>query len=328
MHNTKVALVIDESASMGNITNPVKDLIKSTINNLKLKSHEIPTDFSLIKFANNAYVHISNIDVNTPVKVDYNPNGMTALYDGVLLGIETLKKAKADKDTNYLLLVITDGEENCSKYTNAVKVFTEMIKLAKTDKWTFTFQVPTEWAKQTLVRAGISTDNIRVWENTRIGTVDASLAIGAGLNDFYCNTSQGIKSSKTFYNVTTDLSAINRSDIGKLQNVTNELRIMSVTQEISIRDFISQKGMTYNVGSCYYQLSKDEKVQQNKNIILYDKASKKYMSGKRVRDLIGLPYDGDAKVKIGNHANYDIFVQSTSVNRKLVRGTRLLLNRS
>ena len=38
MHNTKVALVIDESASMGNITNPVKDLIKSTIHNLKLKS--------------------------------------------------------------------------------------------------------------------------------------------------------------------------------------------------------------------------------------------------------------------------------------------------
>lgn len=32
----------------------------------------------------------------------------------------------------------------------------------------------------------------------------------------------------------------------------------------------------------------------------------------------------DAQVKPGNHANFDIFVQSTSFNRKLVRGTKLL----
>jgi hypothetical protein len=41
--------------------------------------------------------------------------------------------------------------------------------------------------------------------------------------------------------------------------------------------------------------------------------------------MIGLPANADAKVEPGNHANYDIFVQSTSVNRKLPRGTKLIV---
>jgi hypothetical protein len=51
--------------------------------------------------------------------------------------------------------------------------------------------------------------------------------------------------------------------------------------------------------------------------------------GYKARELIGLPTDGSlAIVEPGNHANYDIYVQSTSVNRLLVRGTNFLLRKS
>lgn len=54
---------------------------------------------------------------------------------------------------------------------------------------------------------------------------------------------------------------------------------------------------------------------------------KRQWSGMPGRALVGLPTDGVtySKVNPGNHANYDIFVKSNSVNRKLVRGTTLLV---
>jgi hypothetical protein len=58
-----------------------------------------------------------------------------------------------------------------------------------------------------------------------------------------------------------------------------------------------------------------------------EKGSKAIYGGNAARSLIGLPYGAEAKVEPGNHANYDIFVQSTSTNRKLVRGTKLLVLR-
>jgi hypothetical protein len=47
-------------------------------------------------------------------------------------------------------------------------------------------------------------------------------------------------------------------------------------------------------------------------------------SGSDARTLIGLPTSGNARLHPGNHGNYDIFIQSTSINRKLVGGTGVL----
>jgi len=40
--------------------------------------------------------------------------------------------------------------------------------------------------------------------------------------------------------------------------------------------------------------------------------------------LLGLPEVGSVAVNPGDHGNFNIFVQSTSVNRKLVAGTKAL----
>lgn len=47
-------------------------------------------------------------------------------------------------------------------------------------------------------------------------------------------------------------------------------------------------------------------------------------SGEWVRETLGLPKFGEVKVEPGNHGNWDIYVQSASTNRKLVRGTKLV----
>lgn len=70
---------------------------------------------------------------------------------------------------------------------------------------------------------------------------------------------------------------------------------------------------------------KPEKVQGSKKVLLVEKGKPEVWAGSQARQMIGLPIAADAKVEPGNHANYDIFVQSTSVNRKLPRGTKIIV---
>jgi len=50
-----------------------------------------------------------------------NPKGRTALYDAVYLGLEKMREVRQDKKA---LIIITDGEDNSSRYTfNEVKDF-------------------------------------------------------------------------------------------------------------------------------------------------------------------------------------------------------------
>ena len=78
-------------------------------------------------------------------------------------------------------------------------------------------------------------------------------------------------------------------------------------------------------GAAFYLLMKPEnEVQDHKQIAIRDKKTGVIYSGVNARQMLGLPYHGTVKVVPGNHGGYDIFIQSTSVNRKLVKGTQVL----
>lgn len=78
-------------------------------------------------------------------------------------------------------------------------------------------------------------------------------------------------------------------------------------------------------GSAFYQLTKTEaRVQDSKMIAIRDKINGRVYHGPAARDMIGLPHIGTVRLHPGDHGNYDIFIQSTSINRKLVAGTQVL----
>jgi hypothetical protein len=97
---------------------------------------------------------------------------------------------------------------------------------------------------------------------------------------------------------------------------------------MQIRDFVTRSGHSYRTGAAFYQLSKREKVQGNKQIAVAEldngRMTGKVFTGPAARQLLGLP-DTEVTVKPGHNDRYQIFVQSTSVNRKLVTGTKLLV---
>lgn len=65
-------------------------------------------------------------------------------------------------------------------------------------------------------------------------------------------------------------------------------------------------------------------IQGNKELMVVEKNSGRAYSGPDARRVVGLP-DMTVRVKPDHNPDFDIFVRSTSTNRKLIAGTRLLL---
>jgi hypothetical protein len=99
--------------------------------------------------------------------------------------------------------------------------------------------------------------------------------------------------------------------------------MLDVENDGRIDEFIEAKlRRPYQLGEAYYQLMKPEIIQVRKKVAIW--YNNYVYTGKDARDLIGLP-DYDIKVKPADYPGYEIFIQSTSLNRKLIAGTRVLV---
>lgn len=108
-------------------------------------------------------------------------------------------------------------------------------------------------------------------------------------------------------------------------------QVISVPEVSSIKGFVESNGIKYKVGRAFYELTKTEDVQQYKEIILQDKASGDMYYGDDARKHLGLLPQctrsgsyAHEKIKPTKGDSYRVFVQSTSVNRKLMADTKLL----
>lgn len=106
-------------------------------------------------------------------------------------------------------------------------------------------------------------------------------------------------------------------------------QVMFVPDDSSIKEFVEENGVTFQRGRAFYQLTKSETVNQYKELILRDKLTGEFFNGSQVRDTLGLlPQVGSGGVKEKLRPvhldKYDVFIQSTSSNRKLIGGTSIL----
>lgn len=90
----------------------------------------------------------------------------------------------------------------------------------------------------------------------------------------------------------------------------------------AIADFFKK----FEKGRHYYQLVKPEYIDEDKELVVHIKDKNEFRQGSRtVRMLLNLPENGRIRVYPGPHSEkFDIYVQSASVNRKLVEGQKLL----
>lgn len=121
------------------------------------------------------------------------------------------------------------------------------------------------------------------------------------------------KKNKTF-RIATDLDAV---EPGRFQ-------ILHVDNKVDIKGFVQSTGARFEKGKGFYQLTKTEDIQAYKEIVLQDKQTGDLYSGTKARELVGLPVGANAHFHPVSLQKYNVFVQSTSVNRKLMPHTLFL----
>lgn len=324
-----VIFMLDASGSMSGLTRKTSEVYSNLVNELKAKSKKFnqPTTVSLYDFDTNLVTHYEDLNIkDVPSLNNYRARGSTALLDAfgqVATKVDINHNYNADDSV--LVFVLTDGEENASRNFSISTITSLISRLQATDVWTITFQVPPGSSRR-LQQYGIPAGNISEWEASELGLSEVEEKTSGGLDSYYLSRSVGKTSVQSFYSNAAHIPLAKVQKV--LVDVSKDFLAFSISCDTPIKDFIEKNAKKqYVKGEGFYQLMKPEIVQKNKEILIYDKKHRKLYYGDAARNLIGLPVGTDIKVIPGNHGQYEIFVESTSVNRKLKAGTKLLVKK-
>ena len=125
----------------------------------------------------------------------------------------------------------------------------------------------------------------------------------------------------------TDTTRVQKD--GLIPVLPGRFQTMTVLEDTPIKKFVEDNGIEFKRGRAFYELSKSEKVQQYKEILIQNRETGEMYNGAQVREYLGLePQIAKGgvteRLNSGHTKEYRVFVQSTSVNRKLIGGTVML----
>ncbi|MFJ2932994.1 vWA domain-containing protein [Streptomyces sp. NPDC087219] len=336
-----VALVLDASSSMSHLSRKVIEVADQQIAYLARRSKDLDqeTRVTVYVFADKVECVIYDKDVlrMPSLKQLYRVGGMTALLAAALKSQRELAQtAQLYGDHSFLTFVLTDGQENASHRCpdapskdrrELVDAVAEMIRTQE-DNWTLAVLVPDQTGKHEAMQGGFPKDNVAIWDATSTqGLEEAGQVIQEATEKFMVGRSKGIRGSRAVFSVGAE--AVNKDTVeaaGLAPVDPSEYELIAVARDAAIRDWVVESGHAYRTGGAFYQLSKSEKIQARKQIAVLEKKTDRVYAGPEARSLLGLP-DVEVRVKPDHNDDFTIFVQSTSVNRKLVPNTRLLLMR-
>ena len=341
MKKQYVGLVRDHSGSMAHIAFAAKQDYNTLIAAIKEASdkEDIDTIVSAVECGRGTAGEVRTDFVNSGVTrlkqlSTYITDGScTPLFDSVGEIIDILEKSPDAKDDNvtFLVMVVTDGLDNRSRKWSGRTIGDRIVRLMQSDRWTFTFRVP-YGSKRDLASLGIPSGNILEWEQTERGVRESTRATTASVSNYFSGVTRGVRSTNSFY---ADASNVSKTQVkSTMTNISGEVRIWPVTssdlprtgQALEIAPFVEKKTKTtYQRGSAFYELVKTEKaVQATKLVVIRNRKDGAVYAGQSARDLLGLPTVGTIKLSPGDHGDWEIFIQSTSSNRHLPAGSKVL----
>lgn len=334
-----IVLVLDASTSMTHLSSELIKVADNQIAHLASRSQELDQETRITVYA----FASEGIGWRTP-KIDcliydkdvlrvpsisqvYKAHGNTPLIDATLVALDDLATTPEKYgDHSFLVYVLTDGQENISRH-GSEHLRRKIADLP--DHWTIAAFVPDQYGVHEAKRHGFPAQNIAVWDATSVrGLEEAGLRIRETTETFMSARAHAKKTGTTFRGTRSlftlkdpSLTQIDRN-LAPLND--RKYHLFPVHEAGRIDDFVVRHtGRAYKVGSAYYQLSKREEIQPQKQIAIRSKGGEVYV-GAEARQLLGLP-DHHVKVSPTHNPDYDIFVQSTSINRKLMPDTDLLL---
>lgn len=350
-----IALVLDASGSMSYHKEALVRVADQQIAYLAQRSKELDqeTRVTVYTFDNEVRCLIYDKDVlRLPsIKDLYRIGGMTALIDATVQSQVDLGHTwEGYGDHSFLTFVLTDGQENRSRMYTRQELAHRLEKMP--ENWTVAVLVPDQLAKREAQQFGFPKDNIAIWDTTsERGVEEAVDVIRTATDTYMTNRSVGIRGSRSlFVGGSVDVQAVKQKLTPLAPSAYDLVPITKVKDKafenftrptktypqgrsrgwfVRIDDFINHVDPPFRIGKGYYQLfsggaRKSEKVQGNKQIAVMDKKTSQVYVGPEARKIVGLP-DYDVTVKADTNPDYEIFVRSTSDNRQLPVGTKLLI---
>lgn len=323
-----IALVLDASGSMRNVAQDLVKVADNQIQHLAQRSKELDqetrvTVYTFEGFSVDCLVYDKDVLRLPSIKGLYKVGGQTPLIDATLKALDDLSKTpELYGEHAFLTYVLTDGAENSSRN----RPDTLSVRLAALpDNWTVAAFVPNANGVHEAKKFGFHKDNIAVWDTTSAGVVEAGEVIRRTTDNFMKARTTGVRGYKNLFQM--DVAGLSPTAVQRLDKLgAGQFRMYKVGTDIPISTFVEQETRrAYRLGEAFYQLTKPVEVQPQKQIALYERKKHAVYTGKDARQLLGLPNDHTVRVEPAAHPNYEIFIQSTSTNRKLLAGTSLLL---
>jgi hypothetical protein len=352
-----IALVLDASGSMGTLAPTVIKVADQIVEHLALQARSKDPELRNQETRVTVYTFNSTFEcvvfdkdvLRLPsLKDHYNPGGQTALLDATDQAIDDLQKtAQIYGDHAFLIYVLTDGQENRSqRYSASHLSWTSLSVKAKPigdfrlklqqlpENWTMGCFVPDRDGKIMAEQFGFPTNNVAIWSTTDRGLEDAGEIIKQSVDAWTSNRAKGVRGSKNLFHMKVeklDKNAVAKKldalkpgqfHLLKVDSATEDKEWISTFVERKLRR--NDKKYSYKIGSAFYQIVKKEKIGADKEIALYQRKGHTVWHGDNARKLLGLPR-GDVKVAPQDHPDFEIFVQSKSVNRHMVKDQQILV---
>lgn len=325
-----IVFVLDASGSMLRVADDVIKVFDAQVAHLAQRSRELDqeTRVTVYDFSYRSRIRCLFYDKDVlrlpSLNGLYSVDGQTALVDATIKALEDLAKTpELYGDHAFLVYVLTDGEENDSLHRpSELKTHIAGLK----DNWTVACFVPNVLGRHEAMMFGFPSANIAVWDATSAkGVEEAGRVVREATESFMNARSVGVRSMKSIFDMNLDKLSSSKMS-GALDKLhPGRYRMFDVKRESVIAPFIERMtGCQYVSGTAYYQLMKKESIQPQKQIAILDKRDHAVYTGANARKMLGLP-DLEVRVNPQGNPNFDVFVQSTSVNRKLLAGTKVLL---
>lgn len=177
-------IVLDKSGSMGSVQMETISGLNEQIQSMKKAEKDFPEQeqkVCIVYFSSEVEVtecwNKNVSDIKEFTKENYNPDGMTALYDAIGIGVkklrEEIKEELSDRTANVILTIFTDGSENSSRKFDRNEVKKLIGDIKDTGQWTVAFIGCGDNVFDVAESIGISQGNTMSYTAGSVGTQNA-----------------------------------------------------------------------------------------------------------------------------------------------------------
>lgn len=143
---TRTAIILDRSSSMDSMRGEAIGAFNDQLRVIQDEEDEGAKNYvTLVTFATFVdaplFQNASSKSIPELTEDRYKPSGCTAMLDAVGNALDILEASPDvnDENTSFLVVIISDGEENSSNKWNWSTISERVKKLQATDRWTFVY---------------------------------------------------------------------------------------------------------------------------------------------------------------------------------------------